>query len=103
MGSIWQETKRDNIVINIRFKTKNDIAKINSHKKNLTNNAKNNVYQYVSAPLLTRFIAWETAGYKIRNDRNQTVTTRIRAGKFDFYLLVRDKTDTTPWNMIKPN
>ena len=63
--SIWQETKRDNIVINIRFKSKNDIAKINSHKKHLTNNAKNNVYQYVSGPLLSRYIAWETAGYKI--------------------------------------
>lgn len=51
---------------------------------------------------MTRFLAWETAAYKIRHERNQTVTTRIRAGKFDFYLLVKQKDDNTPWNLIKP-
>ena len=31
--AIWRDTNRDNTVINIRFKTKNDISKINSLKK----------------------------------------------------------------------
>ena len=31
--AIWRDTNRDHTVINIRFRTKQDIAKINSHKK----------------------------------------------------------------------
>ena len=82
---------RDSTVINIRFKTKNDIAKINSLKKNISSNSKNCVYQYVCPPLKDRFLAWETAAYSIRQESNQTVNIRIRAGKVDFYLLVRQK------------
>ena len=89
--AIWQDTNRDSTVINIRFKIKQDIAKINSLKKNIFSNSKNCVYQYVCPPLKDIFLAWETAAYSIRQESNQTVNTRIRAGQFDLFLLVRQK------------
>ena len=98
---VWQEERSDCEIINVTFKTKADIAKINSNLKNLNYENKNKVYQYVPNSLLKRFKGFEAAAYKLRIDNQNGVNTKIRAGKKDFVLLVRPKNDKTPWSQIQ--
>jgi len=98
---VWQVERADCEVINVTIKTKADISKINSYLKNLNYKNSNLIYQYVPNSLLKRFKGFESAAYNLRTNHQNGVRTRIRAGKNDFILLVRQKDDFTPWSMIQ--
>ena len=98
---IWQEERQDCEIINVTFKTKTDIARINSNLKNLNKENNNKMFQYVPNSLLKRFRGFEAAAYKLRIDNQNSINTKIRAGKTDFVLLSRQKTDKTPWSQIQ--
>ena len=84
---VWQEERLDSGVINVSFKTKADISRINSHLKNLNYNNSNLIYQYVPNSLLKRFKGFEAAAYKVRTDNHNGVRTKIRAGKMTLFSL----------------
>jgi len=50
---------------------------------------------------MTRFKGFEKAAQLIRNDADNSLRTKIRPGTNDFYVLVRQKGDKTPWVNIK--
>ena len=49
---VWQDDRSDCGVINVTFKSRADIAKINSHLKFLNYENSNKVYQYVPNSLI---------------------------------------------------
>ena len=89
-------------IVNIKFKTISDITKVNSKFKNLNDNNRNKIFQYVPKQIKERYKAFETAAYEVRKDKENKVNTKIRASKNDLILLVRYKHDKTPWNTIEP-
>ena len=97
---IWQEEREDCEIINITFKSKSDIARVNPNLKNINHESRNKIYQYVPSTLLNQFKGFETAAYRIRSENNNDVNTKIRPGKSDFILIVRKKDDKTPWGLI---
>ena len=78
---VWQEERSDSEFINVTFKTKADVSRINSHLKNLNYNNSNRIYQYVPNSLLKRFKGFEAAAHELRIDHHNGVRTKIRAGK----------------------
>ena len=46
--------------------------------------------------------AYECATYQLRVDEKHEIKTKIRPGKNDLYLLVKNKKDNTPWSKISP-
>ena len=98
--SLEHEEREKYEIINVRFATINDTVKVNCKFINLEAESKNKIYQYVPKQLKTRFLAFETAAHKIRVDNQNSVTTKIRPGKYDFMLLVRNKSDKIPWSQV---
>ena len=91
INKIWDEERQNCEIINVTFKEKQDIARINSNLKNLNKQNSNKIYQYVPNSILKRFKGFEEAAYKLRIDNQNGVNTKIRAGKDDLVLLVRQK------------
>ena len=107
----YKNIKIDNVIeveavdcdlIYIIFKSIEDISKVNSKFKNLNETNRNKISQYVPKEVKLRFKAFKYAAFNIRQTKNNSVTTKIRASKNDLILLVRDKGDKTPWNTIEP-
>ena len=100
ISKIWDEVRQNHEIINVTFNGKDDIARINTNLKNLNKENSNKIYQYVPKSILSRYKGFEEAAYRVRIDNKNGVNTKIRAGKDDLVLLVRNKSDKTPWNMI---
>ena len=92
----------DSDIVLIIFKTIADIAMVNVRLRKLTPQSANRIYQHVPKNIRTRFKGFEKAAQIIRNTHDNTVNTKIRPGKQDFYLLVRRKNDKTAWASIYP-
>ena len=102
IGHIIESDQIDCDLIYIVFKTIEDVSKVNSKFKNLNEGNRNKISQYVPKELKARFKAFESIAYNIRQEKGNTVTTKIRASKNYLILLVRDKNVKCSWNSIEP-
>ena len=93
---------KNNDIVNVTFQTQEDIAAVNSKFINIPIKSRNKIFQFVPKACKQVYKAYESAAYQLRFDENNSIRTKIRPGKSNFYLLVKKKTDQTPWSKISP-
>ena len=76
--------------MHVTFQTKEDIAAVNSKFINIPERSKNKIFQYVHKSCMSMFKAYETAAYQLRVEEKNTIKTKIRPGKNNLYLLVKN-------------
>ena len=86
-------------IIQIEFKSSDDATLARNYFSKLGANEKNKIAQFVPAQGLDRFRKLDSYSYSLRK---QGFLVKIREGKFDYKLLKKSKSDTTPWNDIPP-
>ena len=80
--------------IHVTFKELDDMKKVKKNLKNLENDQNIKVTDCIPLSLMDRYKIYDNIAYELRKRGKQT---RIWAGRHDFYLRVKDRSDLRMW------
>ena len=93
--------KEDSDIIYMEFEEFNDVMKFNSKLSNLDKADNEKIVPYITPEAWARHAAFKNMEWEIRQKKKGS-KTKVRPGRYDFKLLVKEKEDPTPWSKVSP-
>ena len=102
---IHQTISDNSDIVFLRCKTQQDTQKITSRSRNLPNDETGNGHRlvnFIDSRAKARYRGFQQIAKTLREESSVPIQTKIRTGRTDFLLRVREKRDPTPWSQVAP-